>query len=288
MRKFKNMFLTMTLFACTLFMCGMINAKAAFNLSGINVVCDPKAIEAGGRADCWIVGATTPGADAETQHGYVVHTFTTKSLKLVGAVPNDNIVNTDFGFTVTSSGNNSQGDLQLKISDIPDAEKTFKCTNDSSTAQAKDPAVDYGCAVFYSTAKDTKAFTPTSIKNNFDYEGKGVPNQLGVIGAIRVELDKDYTGHECGEICVKVFNIEEASQYSKYKTCASDAGDPTCNGVGVIGDSYFCQELTMQGSTTEPDVETGAFASYTVLIAGALIAISAIAMAKKNNKFSRI
>ena len=53
---------------------------------------------------------------------------------------------------------------------------------------------------------------------------------------------------------------------------------------------YACAEVHYNETGTLPGdgTETGAFASYALLVAGALVAISAITLAKKNNKFSRI
>jgi hypothetical protein len=54
-------------------------------------------------------------------------------------------------------------------------------------------------------------------------------------------------------------------------------------------EGFDCREIHMK-KKTEPgnNPGTGAFASYALLAAGALIAISAITIAKKNNKLQKI
>ena len=97
----------------------------------------------------------------------------------------------------------------------------------------------------------------------------------------------------CGELCVKAWRIPGEGDYAHYKKCQTDGQideNNNCTGVTSIEtpgttNNYVCQEVHYKGGVN-PD--TGTFASYTLLVAGALIAIAAITLAKKNTKIYKV
>ena len=91
------------------------------------------------------------------------------------------------------------------------------------------------------------------------------------------------------EDAVKAWRIPGEGDYAHYKECQADSTD-NCTGVTSIEtpgttNNYVCQEVHYKGGVN-PD--TGTFASYALLVAGALIAIAAITLAKKNTKLYRV
>lgn len=272
------------------------NAKSdatakAFELGQMKVVCEPDALESGDTAKCYIVGRPdVTGADYRV-HGYVAQAYTTDYLTLVGAEKNENITNTDAAF---SKATTTSGDDTIANKDnMPDVVKGFKCSYDSANAAN---AHSYGCGVFYTTNNSsTYAFTPSAILNNVNRDI--IKDQgYGVIGSFTVKLDEDSKTNTCGEVCVAVWRMTTDMSYNDYKKCAAggdDCEEPTnMQSPGNKG-GYNCVELHQKSKTLpdspEPDTpDTGAFVSYAILAAGAVIAISAIAMAKKNSKFNKI
>ena len=86
-------------------------------------------------------------------------------------------------------------------------------------------------------------------------------------------------------MCVKVWRVPEKENYADYTSCGNDGTNANnCGSDTQL--QYKCKEIHYKEDGTF--AETGAFASYALLVACALIAISAITLAKKNNKFSRI
>jgi hypothetical protein len=285
MKKLKKLFLMSLLTVSSFVLSGVAKVEAAdvFSLTSTDVVCDPEYIEAGQQANCYIVGVpseTTTGS----VHGYVIKAYTTKKLKLVGATS-----------VVTSTGQTwadaTSATKQITPSDdMPDQVKALSCAYDGEGIGSSIKPTSFGCGVFYTvknsnanafkpstiTSSATKASIPSTVFKNATY---------GVIGAVKVKLDQTATTSECGEVCVKVWRVPTATDYENYLTCGNNTG----TGCGSeTGNAYDCKELHYKKPGELPNTDTGAFASYALLAACALIAVSAITLAKKNNKFSRI
>ena len=92
-----------------------------------------------------------------------------------------------------------------------------------------------------------------------------------VLGSSTVKVNENASVNDCGTLCV---NATYALTDSEYTT-----GLHSSNTTESV-----CDEITVK----EGEVATGNFVSYAVLAAGAFIAISAIALAKKHNKFYRV
>lgn len=93
-----------------------------------------------------------------------------------------------------------------------------------------------------------------------------------VVGVVHVKLPSDSKANigDCGKICIDPFYALTDSSYS--------------GTLHTSNTSANCAEIKIVDGQTE----TGNFLSYAVLAAGAFIAISAIALAKKHNKFYRV
>lgn len=126
------------------------------------------------------------------------------------------------------------------------------------------------CYVFY--AKSGKSITAdTNIADNGIAAIKGNTG-LTLIGYYDVKLSNSATLNDCGRLCVEVAYSGDGSNYGELEG-------------NVIGAEAPCAEVKPTGT---PQVPTGSFASYIVLIGGAFLAIGAITLARKNTKFSRV
>lgn len=283
MKNIKNKIFLSILAICGILLVGMTTVNAAtyntFVLKNSDIVCDPAKLEKGGRSVCYLIGKPEGTDDSPAVHGYVMNAYTTKYLTLVNT---QKVVMTNTN-TVFSKETSSTETIP-KSADMPESLTKFSCQRDTSI-ESNQNITSYGCGIFYTVATaQNKAFTPESIRNADINETLLRDTTYGAVGAFVVELSSDVQGSECGEICVKAWRVPEADMYTNY-TC-TDLG---C-GVDTVEQKYDCKEINYTASSfTEPEpTETGAFASYALLAAGALIAISAVALAKKNNKFSRI
>ncbi len=278
MKKVKKFLLMTVLSVCSFAFVGIVNAEL-FTISGsVNLICEPNAIEAGGQSECYVIGKPDPATETASVNGYVVQSYTTKNLTLQTAKANENVTNSAAVFTHATAQNTNKP--FASTADAPKSLQDFTCIYDSAASGKR----DFGCAVYYTKSSVTSnAFTPAAMKRN---AGAVIPAQqvasgYGVLGSIIVKLSEDATNNECGELCVKVWRIDSSDKYDKTLTASVDDRDNM--------PEYFCKEIHLKGTPVQPGTpETGAFASYAILAAGALIAISAVAMAKKNNKFNRI
>ncbi len=279
MKKSKKI-LVMILMLISITVIGIRTTYAAdvFALQNPKVVCDTEdGLQKGDKAYCYVIGV--PSVDSGNVHGYVAKIYTTKYLSVTGATPV--VTGTKSSFAKATSAtdkNNFTGD------NIPDSLKKVQCEYDSDLTGIN----SYGCAAYYTPSTATTGlFTPSSIKQT-SVNQKLIPDGYGVIAGIIVELDADTpTVNECGEVCVQLWRVPTANDYENYndpdlKNGGKDVGLQEKNG-------YACQEVKMKSITPHPDEPpTGAFASYALLLAGALIAISAITIAKKNNKIYKV
>ncbi len=308
MKKLKKLLLIALFSVSTLVMIGTVNAsseKSLFVRNGdptnpsvkrdIRIICDPKAIENGQTSKCYLIGTLMKASDADgytEANGFTTQVYTTKYLKIVGATHNPGITGAATTLVTASTTSGTSG-----VENAPDAPDSlvngFRCAYDSAEASKKG-VIDYRCAIFYSKKSTAKnVFSLTTLRNGADTLASKINAEralaqgsgLGYIGSYEVKLDAgDKDIKECGEICVKVWEIPQDTDYDK---CASGSASADCK---PVNDEYLCKELGMINKPDDPTPPppTGAFASYAVLAAGALIAIGAVAMAKKNNKFNRV
>lgn len=286
MKKIKNILLMSIVAVCSFAFVNVVNAADIFTMPTMDLVCNPNAIEAGGRTTCYIVGQ--PSKQTGSLHGFVTQAYTTSKYTKIELVnSNKSIANTGAVFTKDVESTSKP----FASGDVPASIKEFNCAFDSSI-NAKKGEGDFLCAAIFSKGTEN-LFTPVTIKNGVDgiLSAEKKSDGYGIIGSVVVSLTDDAVVNECGELCVKVWNIPSEKLYSNYKECAgTKANSAECENTAtsVNANDYFCKEIHLKGKPVQPSPPTGAFASYAILAAGALIAISAVAMAKKNNKFNRI
>ncbi|HAB67560.1 MAG TPA: hypothetical protein DCE23_09370 [Firmicutes bacterium] len=291
MKKLKNLTLMLVLSLCAIVGVTTVNA-AGFTISKTTaIVCNPATVNKDTKSKCYIIGK--PDGDASSSiHGYVTALFTTKDLVIEGA---ESIVSgTDTAFVKDQSVNGSGNTWKsVKGTALPTGLDQVRClrNNDwASNSGLTDKTIsDYACATFYSTGT-TNAFTPSSIRSNTELNKRVIPNyaDYGIIGNYVVVLkDGASTTGDCGSVCVKAWGIADASKYASLDMNGSTAG-----ASDDLARPNACTELHKEKVSENPNPghtpETGAFTSYAVLTAGALIAIGAIAIAKKNNRFNKI
>ena len=284
MKKIKNILLMSLLTICAVAIVGIDKVYAVpFQLGGTaSIICEPDTITVGEGTDCYLVGKPNP-ANGDAVHGYITYAYTTEYLELNGATANKNIPNTDAHFTDPTS---ATGGLKA-TGNMPDGMNGIACDYDT----ALEGGLDYGCAIFYTIKGQSAAFTPASITTGNDQNT--VPNgdlTYGVIGSYQVSLSTKAEGEACGELCVKAWVIPGENDYPHAESCQTDGKTATggsCSGVTAsqTNGDYICREVHYKGGVN-PD--TGTFASYALLVAGALIAIAAITLAKKNTKLYRV
>ena len=289
MKKIKNMLLMSLLAICAVAIVGMDKVHAApFQIgSTASIICEPDTISAGEGTDCYLVGRPDPSSGEYSVHGYVTYAYTTDYLELNGAKANGNIPNTDAVFLEASS---ATGGLTIS-GNMPNGINGFNCKYDSENIET---GMDFGCAIFYTINGKNNAFTPESIvkDNSEEILPNGDPT-YGVLGSYQVSVSAEAEGEACGELCIKAWVVPGEGDYNHVESCQADgekADGTKCSGVTasqtVSGNNgYICREVHYRGGVA-PD--TGAFASYALLIAGALIAIAAVTLAKKNTKLYRV
>ncbi len=278
MRKLKKLFLMSILSVSAFVLCGMTTANAAaFSLTNADVVCDPTELAKNGdRASCYIIG--NPSATGSV-HGYAIRAYSTKHLNIIGT--ESIITNSDTAWTEALSATETIASKP----NMSDGVKKFGCVADDT---ASSDAKTFGCGIYYTVnSVENDAFTPATIKSEaaLSQVGDALPEgNYGVLGSIIVQLDDidpENPVSECGQLCVKVWRVATEENYENYSTCGNTnpelCGNETSN-------QYKCKDIHYR----KAGAETGAFASYALLAACALIAVSAITLAKKNNKFSRI
>ena len=284
MKKFKNMLLMSLLTICAVAIVGIDKVYAVpFQIgSTATLICEPDTITVGEGTDCYLVGKPNP-ANGDAVHGYLTYAYTTEYLELNGAKANKNIPNTDAHFmdaTSATGGLTATGNMPAGMNGV-------LCEYDKDIHGG----LDFGCAIFYTIKGQSSAFTPASITTGNDRNT--VPNgdtTYGVIGSYQVSLSTQAEGEACGELCVKAWVIPGENDYAHAESCQTDGKTATggsCSDVTAsqTNAQYLCREVHYRGGVN-PD--TGTFASYALLVAGALIAIAAITLAKKNTKLYRV
>lgn len=252
MKKIRNMTLILTIALCSFFFSGMTNVKAVANANNFDIVCNPDSIEKGGSSSCYIVAQIN---GAEGIHGVIAKAVTMKHL----TVNKSNPVGSGHSNVVAEYKTNGQ---------VSDNIASFPCSTTNGSF----------CAFFTTKSGMSNQILPNSgvavpgIQNEGEYTG------YTAIGFIGVTLDETATNADCGEICISTQYAVSQNGYGDLSAGASEA-KPACDEITPL--------VSNSGSGTV-NVETGSFASYVVLIAGAFIAISAIAIAKKHNKFYKV
>lgn len=249
MKNIKNITLPLIIALCSFFFGGIVNVKAVANANNFDIVCNPDSIEKGGTSSCYVVAQIN---GTEGIHGVIAKAITMKHL----TVNKSNPVGSASSNVVAEYKTNGQ---------VSENVPGLNCSTTNGSF----------CAFFTTKSGMSNQILPNSgvavpgIQNEGEYTG------YTAVGFIGVTLDDTATNADCGEICI-------STQYAA-----------TQSGYGELsaGTTKACDEITPLVTNTgsgTTNVETGSFASYAVLIAGAIIAISIITIAKKHNKIYKV
>ena len=256
MKKMQKYTIAFLVGLCSFLMAGSV--RAAATASNFDIVCSPESIEKNNTSTCHLVAVVS----GETGiFGVATKISTMNHLTLF----------TGDGTTGVHGGNDyitaeyytNGGESKI----VPG----YKCATTG----------EKGCAFFMSNSS-TNAILPSTgntitglKKGNNEYNG------YTDIGYFTVTLDETATKQDCGRLCVTVQFAETKAAFTSEQGPSADSGSKeACDEITPI--------LAGEVASVEETPETGNFASYAVLAAGAFIAISAIAIAKKHNKFYRV
>ena len=247
---------------------GITTVQAQFNSA--QVKCLPESLESGQKAKCYII------ANMDTDTFGVYTRAITSQLNIKGTGTSQTISVKGLTDTVKSTS----GMYTCKnITDVP-------------TGYTAAP----GCVQFESEFTASATTHPAMIKKGvYSQEASAIfSSSIGYteIGYYEVELADTATATNCGELCVE---IKYAPEYIATTSATAANDDPNISNstaktkTGNFPMGYACAEITpvIKGETTN-NSKTGNFASYAVLIAGACIAIAAVAIATKHNKIYKV
>lgn len=281
MKKSKNLLMMVFVFVCSLLLVGVMNVKATIGFQNDSPVCDPNNnLKPGGTTTCYLRGKATQTQETNKVHGFVTRLYTTDGLRFDDVKP---YIDGTSAQAFEATGN-SQGKYTIALEGGGDSSTDnkieFTCSFDSTIKAPQadwqiENGDDYRCALFYSKGKDATVTVSSGTPKEESLKAlTGTGSGVMVIGIVDAHIDQNVDANSsCGEICVFT---KEATELSSYKLEGTDA--------------YACTEVhyTNNGGPASDTPTTGAFTSYALLAAGALIAISAVAIAKKHNKFYRV
>ncbi len=310
MKKTKKLLLLFALMLGGLLFATEVKAnKQAWYLEKASLVCDPQAMTPGSKATCYYFGTQKTGEYDTANTGFYLYMYTTQNLVLKNVEINPNVKNA--GTVFVSNNGTSESAISQAPTNMPADLKTyFKCNIKSTKNKNKNSSA---CGVFYTHDGKEDAFTKDSMKiygwlnQHTDLVTALTiePSNAVVLGSIEVELPKNNNIEGCGELCIANYGVADATDW-KSADCVNDSaalkgwdGQTSCSSSGVtsvtpnsvnqnmVDGDFNCYELTLK-TVVPQNTQTGAFVSYAILAAGALIAISAVTISKKHNKLQRI
>ena len=279
MKNYRNLFLLTVLSICSFLLVGVVTVNASVGYANKKPVCDPAdaaaGLKPGDSTTCYVIGNASHASTDSSVHGFMVRMYTTdglifdsvqpyvagtKAVSYVAAAASDqkNTITLDGGTNIEVT---CKYDTQLKA-EIPD----WQINTEKGD--------EFRCAFYYSSGT-SNAFTPAAAKPGTDIQGlTGTDNGLMVIGKVIAHIDQNAKNESrCGELCVFAKEAESTSSYANLN-----------EGTGT----YMCAEVHYTADSVATNTPTGAFVSYAILAAGALIAVSAVAIAKKHNKIYKV
>lgn len=271
MKTLKNLLLVIFVSICSFLFVGVLDVSASIGFANDTPVCSPNEnLKPGGKTTCYIRGKGNQ-SNSDGVHGFVTRLYTTDGLIFDSVEPY--IENTSAVAYEASANSEEKKTINLDNS----AKIEFTCT---FNAALKAPKADwqigdgdpYRCALFYSNTSSGKITVNMGAPKKDIQNLTGTGNGMMVIGKVIAHIDENVDANSsCGELCVFT---KEANDTNSYKLEGSD--------------NYFCTEVHYTTGKPPAGPPTGAFASYAILAAGALIAVSAVAIAKKHNKIYRV
>jgi len=293
MKKVKKLMLVLLLTVGAYLLVGISSVKATGK-----IICNPDTLASSTsttQSECFVVNEDTNS----TYHGVILEVYTTENLEIVSAKTVEQIkLNTSDNTAVEPIAVGSKGSVH----------STYVCgnTTDSNSANLSKigSTTTSQCFILYTLDKSSYAtsgyFTPTNrtITASDSTLSSGDAEKYRVLGSVTVKLNRtDLNSNECGNICVLATSVASSSGYVSRESYTSNDSSTHSTIVGDTSQTYgyYCSEIhytteaTVEPTTpTTPNEETGSFISYAILAAGAFIAISAVAIAKKNKKVYKV
>lgn len=216
--------------------------------NNFNIVCEPSEIEKGDKAFCYMIGKVTN----DTTTGAGIHGILTK------------VTTSHLNITSYKAGD---GSSKYVAESIKNGQKFSTATPASSYTCQSEGEPCYG--FFTAGAAQAGLFKNTGNTGITAVDAKF--SGYTSFGYFEVQLDESATTKECGRLCVFADYVSKGDGYGSSVHMSEQA---------------VCAEIKPKATVDTPN--TGSFASITILVAGALIAIGAIAIAKKNNKIYKV
>ena len=251
MKKIKSILSLSIVALCAFCVLGITKVYADPGANNFRVACEKDTLEKGDQTMCYILATVTNDPT------------TTDGINGLMAVINNKTKNLEVGDPLVAPAKSGV----MYAERIASGQKIQK----DSGASAASYTCEYDkCDMFY--AKNGE-----SLKAATKWSDNGISEITGfsaytVLGAYQVKLSADATMTDCGKLCVDI----------KY----SIKGDYSSGAFGS-GGTVPCAEIKPEGESIDPP-GSGSFTSYIVLIGGAFLALGAIALARKNNKFYRV
>lgn len=255
MKKIKNILSLSIVALCAFCVLGIADVYASAGASNFRVACEKTTLEKGDETNCYILAQidndTTTGAGIDG----------------VMAVINNKTKNLDVGEPMPAPAKESEmitmrlSNGQKPSGDVSAGAKTFECKNDK-------------CDMFLAKGSSTKKLDKAE-----NWSANNVSEITGftgytVLGRYVVHLSDTATMKDCGKLCVDI-KFSAAGLYD--------------DGSFGSGGTVPCAEIKPAGGEDpEGNPGSGSFTSYIVLVGGLFVALGAIALARKNNKFYRV
>lgn len=255
MKEIKNILSLSIVALCTFCVLGVADVYAAAGANNFRVACEKTSLEKGDETNCYILAQITNDD------------ITSAGIDGVMAVINENTKQLAVGDPMPAPAKESEM-LTMRLSsgqnpsgDVSDGAKNYSCKYDK-------------CDMFLAKKSSTKKLDKAeSWSANNVSEITGFSNYT-VLGRYVVHLQDTATMKDCGKLCVDI------------KYSAAGLYD---DGNFSSGGTVPCAEIKPIGSEDpEGNPGSGSFTSYIVLVGGLFVALGAIALARKNNKFYRV
>jgi len=301
MKKTKNLLLVAVLFVSVFVFAGMVKAADPWGFQEAWLVCNPEAVEPNEDTTCYYFGKVS-GTTTTPNAGFYTKMYTTDKLTIEEVHPNKNLSNA-LGLFVKTSGSQAASIPSFNAETMPAGLQKFKCE-----VETEKDTNSRGCGVFYTKKGSENAYSIDLMKSYDKLTDNDITassydvTKTAVLGDIVLHLEKNDVD-KCGNICISSYAVAVADDWS-HGDCSAHTGTSEWDGSSCVGDDvnitqhtqphhlpdgneYDCFELEMKVKETQ-NTETGAFVSYAILAAGALIAISAVTIAKKHNRLQKI
>ena len=252
MKKTKNLLVGLAIMI-SFFVFTKITKAEDLTLQGVKVVCKPESLEIDDNkiSRCYLIARASGSAYA---------------LKTLVELTDLDLVSYD-GSGEKNSHSTGISDLDSRVgieAVIPGS--TFDKTATGMENVSCTDETNF-CVLFYTKDKGTGIISSDLSSGDIELE----QDNYTILAYYDVALADTAESGTCGKICVFPFI---------YQTKNTSEND-------IIRADDSCYEITIEGDIPD-NPESGAFVSYIVLAIGALIAVLAVALANKNNKFYKI